>query len=111
MTQSVNLIGTNYANLVVKDNLEKTPIHTLSVNSATPSVLGGDTFITANTSPTTLTSFANGYDSQRIRVIIGDANTTLNSTGNIVAATTAPSQNDCMDYIYSATTTKWHEVK
>lgn len=111
VTQSVNLIGTNYANLVVKDNLEKTPIHTLSVNSATPSVLGGDTFITANTSPTTLTSFANGYDSQRIRVIIGDANTTLNSTGNIVAATTAPSQNDCMDYIYSATTTKWHEVK
>ena len=111
VTTSVKPTGTSFTNLLVKDNLEKTPIHTLTVNSATPSVLGGDTFITANTTPTTYTSFLYGYDSQRIRIIFGGANTSLNSTGNIVATTTAPSQNDCIDYIYSSTTTKWHEVK
>lgn len=109
-TLHVSGITTYMSDIHIEDNITIDPIVTLTVNSATPSIIGRDLFITANTSPTTITSFLDGYNGQKIEVIIGDTNTSFNSSGNIVAKTTTPSLNDCIRYIYSTTTTKWHEV-
>ena len=57
---------------------------TLTVNSATPSVQNGWVFLTANSSPTTITSFSNIVVGQRFTIKTGDANTTIKNNGTIV---------------------------
>jgi len=64
---------------------------TLAVNSATPSVVGYDSFITANSSPTTITDFQEGVTGQIIRILCGDTNTTIQHNG--AAITVAASGN------------------
>ena len=49
---------------------------TFTASDTTPSVLNGKLFKTANVSPTSITTFDDGYEEQEITVI-GDANTTL----------------------------------
>jgi parallel beta-helix repeat protein len=58
------------------------PFHTLTVNSATPSVSEAREVITNNTAPTTIGNFTGGYDGQEILVVFTDANTTLDFTGS-----------------------------
>jgi hypothetical protein len=55
---------------------------TLTVNSATPSVLGNALFVTANTSATAYTNFTDGVQGQDICVRVNDANTTFDFTGS-----------------------------
>lgn len=50
----------------------------LTANSATPSVINGVLFHTANTLATTLTHFADGVSGQRIIVVFADSVTTIN---------------------------------
>lgn len=48
-----------------------------TADDATPSVLLGTKFKTANANPTTITSFDNGSTGKKITVLINDANTTI----------------------------------
>jgi hypothetical protein len=54
----------------------------LTANDATPSVLYGFSFITANTAPTTITNFDNGLPGQWIWIDVNDANTTIDFTSS-----------------------------
>ncbi len=83
-------------------------VQTLTVNSATPSVQSGaSTYQTANTSATTITTFAQGLLNQEITVLINDANTTLNfSTGNLKgngSANRAMNSGDSIFAVYDGT--------
>jgi hypothetical protein len=57
-------------------------MRTLTPNSATPSVLFGHAFITANTGATTITNLTDGFDGQEVVVAIRDAVTTVDFTGS-----------------------------
>ncbi len=60
------------------------PFATLAVNSTSPSVADGSSFVTGNTSATVITNFSGGYHGQEILVVFRDANTTLNfSSSNL----------------------------
>ncbi len=48
---------------------------------ATPSVYSSNTFKTANTAPTIITTFDNGILGQQIAVLFGDSNTTIDFSG------------------------------
>lgn len=50
---------------------------TLTANSATPDVTGYERFITANSTPTTVTDWLGGVQGQRILIFCNDANTTI----------------------------------
>jgi len=69
---------------------------TLTADSATPSVALGDTFITANTTATSLTNFTGGVPGQQIAVLVNDANTTFDFTG------TSLKGNNGVDYVASS---------
>lgn len=56
-------------------------IQTFTENDLTPSVAQGMYFKTNNTSAKTITMFDDGFTGQVIRVIINDANTTIDFTG------------------------------
>jgi len=55
---------------------------TLTVDSATPSVLGNLLFVTANTTATAITNFTDGVQGQEICVRVNDANTTFDFSGS-----------------------------
>lgn len=73
----------------------------------TPSVKGGENFKTANTGATTITDFNDGYDGQTIRVVIGDANTTIDFTSTNLKGNGGydwtPVENDYLTAIYDGT--------
>ena len=69
-------------NELVKESNRKKSVYSFADQEATPSVVLGETFKTANTAPTTITNFANGYEGQKITVIINDANTTIDFTAS-----------------------------
>jgi len=56
-------------------------IDTFTANDTTPSVADSNYFRTANTAPTTITTFHDGTTAQSITVIIDDAFTTIDFTG------------------------------
>jgi hypothetical protein len=58
-------------------------IATLTDADATPSVLGVHVAKTANTAPTTITTFDSGLTGQEFALIVGDANTTLSDTSTL----------------------------
>jgi hypothetical protein len=73
----------------------------------TPSVAGYINFKTANTGATTITDFDDGFDGQTIKVIINDANTTIDFTasglkGN-AGADWSPTTGDHMTCTYDGT--------
>ena len=53
------------------------PVRTLGVNEATPSIIGGGTFETANTAATTITDFLRGAEGGRITILFTESNTTV----------------------------------
>jgi len=94
------------------DDLEIFPhrsiaFRTLTDQDATPSVKGGLNFITANTVGTTITDFDDGVDGQAIRVVINDANTTVDFTGTNLKGNTgadwSPAQYDHLTAVYDGT--------
>lgn len=66
----------------VPDTVVRSAAITFAEDDATPSVLGGTLFVTANANATTITDFGDGVEGQEIVVLIGDAVTTIDfSTG------------------------------
>lgn len=83
---------------------------TLTANSATPSVADANKVVTANTSPTTITSFSSGVDGQLLFFRAGDANTTVQHGGNIflkAGANHAFALNETAVFAYNGTT--WYQ--
>jgi len=82
-------------------------IQSISDGDATPSVNFGSLWKTANTNPTTITTFDDGVEGQEIKVIIDDANTTIDFTGTNLkgngGADWSPAQYDHMTCIYDGT--------
>ncbi len=74
---------------------------------ATPSVANGTKFQTANTSPTTITDFDDGFEGQTITVWIDDANTTVDFTASGLlgngGADWSPASGDHMTCVYNGT--------
>ena len=83
-----------------------TPVRTLPVDDATPSVAGGRYFVTANTS-ITITTFDDGMKGQEILIVFGDANTTIDFTGTNLEGNAgvdfAAAVNDHMNCIFDGT--------
>lgn len=73
-------------------------------DDATPSVLKGYNFRTANVNPTTITAFDGGIPGQKITLAIRDAQTTIDFTGTTLkgngGADWTPSNGDWMEAIY-----------
>lgn len=83
------------------------PPVTITDQDATPSVIEGAYFKTANTVATTITDFDNATEGQVIFVEFGDGNTTVDFTasglkGN-AGADWSPAQGDHMTCIYNGT--------
>ena len=58
-------------------------VETLTDGDTTPSVLDGSVLLTANTSPTSITTFDDGDLGHRFTLIFGDADTTLVHGANL----------------------------
>ena len=83
---------------------------TVVITGATPDVSNRNIFKTNNGSPTTITNFANGVDSQVITVMCGETNTTIQNNLNIITASAADitcTANKAQDFTYDASQTKW----
>lgn len=100
----------SYNDVVWTDDATKLTggLHKFTANDTTPSVAADAPYYrTANTAPTTITMFDNGYPGQRIIVLIDDAFTTFDFTGtNLVgngAADWAASNLDWLDAIFDGT--------
>lgn len=63
-----------------------TTVDALARNSATPALGRGSIVRTQNTSPTTITGFAGGMAGQRVTIVFGDSNTTVEHGGSILLA-------------------------
>ena len=81
------------------------PFKTFTAADATPSVLAGRNFVTANTGATTITDFDDGTDGQEIVVEIGDGNTTIDFTGTNLTGNGgsdwSPADGDHMRCVYN----------
>ena len=88
------------------------PWRVLTVNSATPSVVNGIEFTTANTVATTLTNFSGGRDGQRISVVFTDANTSLDFTSSSLKGNggvdRAMAAGDAIEAVYRAGASAWY---
>lgn len=60
------------------------PWVTFTANDTTPSVATGRNFKTANTVPTTISSFDDGVDGQEITVRVDDSSTVFDFTGSLL---------------------------
>jgi hypothetical protein len=82
-------------------------VQTFADQDATPSVLGHDLWKTGNSTATSITDFDNGRVGQVIRVIIKDANTTIDFTGSGLKGNAgvdwSPTTNDHMTCVYDGT--------
>jgi hypothetical protein len=78
----------NSADLINYDNFPRVN-QTFTVNSATPSVGSAlnNWFAAANTVPTTITNFLNGYDGQVVNIYFSNGNTTIQHNANIFTKT------------------------
>jgi len=75
----------------------------------TPDVQDGMVFKTANAGATTITTFDNGFVGQKITIILGDANTTIADTDNIILKSAYTSlTNDSIRFSYDGT--NWREI-
>jgi hypothetical protein len=84
-------------------------ITTFADLDATPSVSAGNVFKTANSGATTVTTFDDGVAGQEILVIFGDANTTVDESGNIrLSAAFTSTADDTMRLVSDGT--NWFEL-
>jgi hypothetical protein len=81
--------------------------NTFTDGDATPSVLEATVVKTANTTATTITDLDDGYVGQTVKVIIGDANTTIDFTSSGLkgngGADWSPTTGDHMTCVYDGT--------
>lgn len=85
----------------------------ISIVGATPSVTTGNVFVTANNSSTIITNFTGGVNSQSIKVICGDTNTTIQNNANIVISSGRNimcSLNLANMFVYNESAGKWMDV-
>lgn len=75
------IVEDNCAINAVTNTIEKNPVITFADADATPSVLGGSLFKTANTGATTITGLDDLPIGKPVKIIIGDVNTTIDFTG------------------------------
>ena len=84
---------------------------TLAINSATPSVDSGSSFITANTLATTVSNFTGGLDGQLINIVVNDSSTTFDFSGSSLKGNNGvdytASQYDSLFCVYNATLGVW----
>lgn len=57
--------------------------NTLPADTSTPSILAGNTFISANTVATSISNFSSGQDGHYFDLLVNDANTTILNNANI----------------------------
>jgi len=72
----------------------------------TPSVADTDTFRTANTGPTSITTFDDGTDGQEIKIIIDNANTTFVDGATLklnAGSDLTPTQHDIIKFTLNST--------
>jgi parallel beta-helix repeat protein len=87
------------------------PIAILEKNDAAPGVYGGQTFMTTNTSSTTITNFVGGTPGQIIRVLINDANTSIQHNSSLICLNGAQNwspASGAIEFVYSGS--KWLEL-
>ena len=91
----------------VSGRIHHNSVVSFAAGDTTPSVANGNVFKTANTGATTITMFDDGVAGQKITVIIGDGNTTLDFTGTNLkgngGADWPSTTNDHMTCIYDGT--------
>jgi hypothetical protein len=85
----------SFSSYTINSYVEQLPQYQLplTADSATPSVLDGILFVTANTSATSITNFTDGVQGQEICVRVNDANTTFDFSG------TSLKGNNGVDYV------------
>lgn len=93
---------------VIEDNVVTTTgVPSFTSADATPSVLLGDVFQTANAGSTTITNFDDGYEGKQIKVLIQDTNTTIDFTGSNlkgnVGVDWTPTTDDHMTCVFDGT--------
>jgi hypothetical protein len=92
---------------VLSDLLWSEAFQTFTDADATPSVLNGKKYKTANTGATTITMFDDGVDGQDIFVVINDANTTIDFTGTNLKGNAGvdwtPGSGDTMHCVFDGT--------
>jgi hypothetical protein len=84
---------------------------TFADGATTPSVSGGNLFLTQNTTATTITDFTGENLGQTITILFGDNNTTVQASGTVLlksAAAFAASTNDTLTLV--AAQGNWYEV-
>lgn len=82
----------------------------ITITGATPDVSTGNVFKTNNGSATTVTNFTGGVDSQKIEIICGEANTTIQNNTSISLVSGADfvcTLNATVSLIYSSSAAKW----
>lgn len=85
------------------------PFITWTDGDTTPSVLNGQNFKTANTGATTITTFDEGREGQRILIVFTDANTTVSEASNIrLSAAFTSTADDTMELVYDGSV--WFEL-
>lgn len=86
-----------------------TKFQTFPDQDATPSVFGATLFKTANTGATSITTFDDGMEGQRILIVFTDSNTTLSEAGNIkLSAAFTSTADDTMELVFDGVS--WYEV-
>jgi hypothetical protein len=79
-------------------------------NDPTPSVLSGSQYRTINTAPTVISGFDDGYDGQRIVVVVDDAFTAMDFTGSQLSGNGGvdwkPRRGDHMECVFDGSA--WH---
>jgi hypothetical protein len=83
---------------------------TITITGATPDVSKGNVFRTNNSSPTTITNFLGGVDSQVITVNCGETNTIIQSNASIVTfsgSDVACTLNKAQDFTFDSGQAKW----
>lgn len=102
-----NQSSTGAVNLALPRLRNGHPFATFADQDATPSVVGGSRFKTANTIATTITNLDQGYDGQEVVVVFGDALTTIDFTASAMkgnaGADWTPAVNDSMSCVYDGT--------
>lgn len=82
--------------------------HTFVNGDTTPSISEGDNYKTGNTSATTISDLDDGYDGQRVLVVFGDSDTTVDFTGTNLKGNGGvdwgPNTDDAMLCTYDGTT-------
>ena len=91
-----------------------TNIRSVTISGATPDVSVGSVFATNNVTPTTITNFLHGVDSQVITVVCGDTNTSIRAGRNIITLSGSNIScvfNQAQTFVYNAAQLKWLETR